>query len=70
LTQATILPVAHNAGRYWPRNSFLKYPGLITVSIGPAITSSGKSGDQLHTEVESWIEGEMRRIDPESYKSH
>jgi 1-acyl-sn-glycerol-3-phosphate acyltransferase len=40
------------------------------VSIGPAITSSGKSGDQLHTEVESWIEGEMRRIDSESYKSH
>jgi len=45
----------------------LKYPGLITVSIGPAITSSEKSGDQLHTEVESWIEGEMRRIDPKAY---
>jgi hypothetical protein len=24
----------------------------------------------LHTEVESWIEGEMRRIDPESYKAN
>lgn len=70
LTQATVLPVAHNAGHFWPRNSFLKYPGLITVSIGPAIPSHGKSGDQLHTEVESWIEGEMRRIDPKSYKSH
>jgi 1-acyl-sn-glycerol-3-phosphate acyltransferase len=70
LTQATVLPVAHNAGHFWPRNSFLKYPGLITVSIGPAIPSHGKSGDQLHTEVESWIEGEMRRIDPESYKAN
>jgi 1-acyl-sn-glycerol-3-phosphate acyltransferase len=67
LTEATVLPVAHNAGRCWPRNSFLKYPGLITVSIGPAISSQGKTGDQLHGEVESWIEGEMRRIDPGSY---
>ena len=70
LTQATVLPVAHNAGHFWPRNSFLKYPGLITVSIGPAIPSHGKSGDQLHTEVESWIAGEMRRIDPGSYKAN
>lgn len=69
LTGATVLPVAHNAGRCWPRNSFRKYPGLITVSIGPSIPSVGKSGDQLHEAVESWIEGEMRRIDPAAYQT-
>lgn len=68
LTGATVLPVAHNAGRCWPRNSFLKYPGLITVSIGPSISSIGKTGDRLHEEVESWIEAEMRNMDPEAYK--
>jgi 1-acyl-sn-glycerol-3-phosphate acyltransferase len=68
LTNATVLPVAHNAGHCWPRNSFMKYPGLITVSIGPAISSTGKSGDELHNEVENWIEGEMRRIDPGAYQ--
>ena len=31
---APVVPVAHNAGRYWPRNSFLKYPGTVTVRIG------------------------------------
>ena len=66
-TGATVVPIAHNAGRFWPRNSFMKYPGTVIFSIGPAIASAGKSGDQLHQEVESWIESEMRRIDPSAY---
>lgn len=61
-------PIAHNSGRLWPRNAFLKYPGLITLSIGPAISSAGKSGDQLNREVQAWIEAEMRRIDADSYR--
>lgn len=66
-TGATVIPIAHNAGRFWPRNSFMKYPGTVIFSIGPAIASAGKSGDQLHQEVEAWIEAEMRRIDPSAY---
>ena len=66
-TGATVVPIAHNAGRFWPRNSFMKYPGTVIFSIGPAITSAGKSGDQLHQEVEAWIETEMRKIDPSAY---
>jgi len=66
-TGATVVPIAHNAGRFWPRNSFMKYPGTVIFSIGPAIVSAGKSGDQLHQEVETWIEAEMRKIDPGAY---
>ena len=66
-TGATVVPIAHNAGRFWPRNSFIKYPGTVIFSIGPAIASAGKSGDQLHQEVETWIEAEMRKIDPSAY---
>jgi len=66
-TGATVVPIAHNAGRFWPRNSFMKYPGTVIFSIGPAIASAGKSGDQLHQEVETWIEAEMRKIDPSAY---
>ena len=66
-TGATVIPIAHNAGRFWPRNSFMKYPGTVIFSIGSAIASAGKSGDQLHQEVEAWIEAEMRRIDPSAY---
>ena len=66
-TGAIVIPIAHNAGHVWPRNSFMKYPGTVIFSIGPALASAGKSGDQLHQEVEGWIEAEMRKIDPSAY---
>ena len=58
-TAATVVPVAHNAGDYWPKNSFIKRPGIITVSIGQPIDSAGLKPDQLNQQVESWIESEM-----------
>jgi 1-acyl-sn-glycerol-3-phosphate acyltransferase len=67
-TGAWVLPIALNSGRLWPRNAFLKHPGLITVSVGPAISSAGKTSDQLNREVQTWIETEMRRIDADSYR--
>ena len=39
---AQVVPVAHNAGRLWPRNSMIKKPGLITIKIGPVIKSENK----------------------------
>jgi 1-acyl-sn-glycerol-3-phosphate acyltransferase len=62
-----VIPIAHNAGLCWPKNSFLKRPGTVIFSIGPAIISEGKSGEELQQEVESWIESEMRVIDPSAY---
>ncbi len=59
-----VVPIAHNAGHCWPRNSFIKTPGLVTVSIGPPISSTGKSSDALMAEVEEWIETEVTRLDP------
>lgn len=67
-TQAWVIPIAHNAGRVWPKNKFIKTPGHVIISAGPAISSLGKTADALNTEVEAWIETEMRRIDPESYR--
>jgi 1-acyl-sn-glycerol-3-phosphate acyltransferase len=66
-TGALVIPIAHNAGLCWPKNSFLKRPGTVIFSIGPAIISEGKSGEELQQEVESWIESEMRVIDPSAY---
>lgn len=53
---AMITPVAHNAGYLWPRNSFIKQPGTITLVIGPAIDPAGKSASAITREVEHWIE--------------
>jgi len=60
---APVVPVAHNAGRCWSRNAFLKYPGTITVSIGRPIESRGRKAEALTREVETWIEAEMQQID-------
>ncbi len=61
--QVPVLPVAHNAGRCWRRNAFLKLPGTITVSIGPPLNTTGRKADALTREVETWIENEMQQID-------
>ena len=58
-TGARVLPVAHNAGLLWPRNSFLKSPGKVTVVIGEPITSAGCTPKQLMAKVEDWIEGQV-----------
>jgi 1-acyl-sn-glycerol-3-phosphate acyltransferase len=61
-SKATVLPVAHNAGLFWPKNAFLKKPGQITVSIGQAFDASTLKADQVNTQVETWIKNEMTRL--------
>lgn len=57
--QVPVVPVAHNAGKFWPRNSFLKYPGCITVIVGPPINPQGLHAKEISARVEEWIEGQM-----------
>ena len=67
-TGACIIPIAVASGRCWPRKSFKFIPGVIDVSIGPAIHAlPDESSGELIARVEEWIEGEMRRIDPDAY---
>ncbi len=66
-TRAPVLPVAVNAGSCWARNAFIKKPGLVTVSFGPPIEPGDMSPEELNAKVEAWIEGEMRRLNPEHY---
>ncbi len=66
-TGAPVIPVAHNAGELWPRRAFIKRPGTITVSIGPAIHPDGLTAEQLNTQVRDWFETEMRALNPERY---
>src|SRR5690606_7980433 len=61
-TGTPVVPVAHNAGSYWPRNAWLKRPGMITVSIGPQMRASGNNAAELMQNVENWIENETQRI--------
>ena len=61
-TGVPVVPVAHNAGKVWPRNSFLKHPGVITMSIGPAIDPAGLKAEEINQRTEEWIEAEVARI--------
>lgn len=57
-----VVPVAHNAGRLWPRNAFLKRPGEVTVRIGPAIPTTGRDAKQISADAEAWIEGQQQTL--------
>jgi 1-acyl-sn-glycerol-3-phosphate acyltransferase len=61
-TQTTVVPVAHNAGLFWRKNAFLKYPGTITLSIGKPIETAGLKADALNAQVEDWIEAEQLKL--------
>lgn len=60
--KAPIVPVAHNAGRCWPRNAFIKRPGVITVRIGPPIDASQGRPDALNEQARQWIESQMESL--------
>ncbi len=58
-----ILPVAHNAGRYWSRRQFIKKPGTVHMVIGPLIESKGRTPDEILKLTQDWIESTMKKID-------
>lgn len=65
-TGYSVLPIAHNAGEFWPRHSWIKWPGTIRVVIGKPIDPEGKSPEQIIGEVSSWIVKECERISDKS----
>jgi 1-acyl-sn-glycerol-3-phosphate acyltransferase len=68
-TGAPVIPVAVTSAKCWPRKAFIKTPGVVEVSIGKPIPSEGRQPEELMLEVQTWIEAEMRRLDPEAYAS-
>ncbi len=58
-----IIPVAHDAGRYWPRRGLLKRPGTIRLVIGQPIAAAGKEPRVLNAEVEAWIDAKLAEFD-------
>ena len=61
-TGYAVLPIAHNAGEFWPRHSWIKWPGTVRVVIGAPIEPGDKSPEQIIAEVGDWITRECERI--------
>ena len=62
-TGSFVIPVAHNAGRFWPRRQFIKQPGTVHVVIGPRIESKGRTSEEVLAIAKDWIETTITRID-------
>lgn len=63
-TKTPVVPVAHNAGAFWAKNSFIKKPGTISLHIGTPIQTAELKADALNQQVEQWIETEMATLKP------
>jgi 1-acyl-sn-glycerol-3-phosphate acyltransferase len=57
-----VVPVAHNAGDYWPRRSWLKRPGTIRVVIGPPIPTAGVDPRLVNERTQRWIENTVATL--------
>jgi 1-acyl-sn-glycerol-3-phosphate acyltransferase len=51
-----IIPVAHDAGYYWPRRGLMKRRGTIRVVFGPPILAVGRNPRDTTAEAQAWIE--------------
>ena len=50
-----VVPVSHNSGEHWKRNSFFKIAGTIHLQIGPAIDSNELSPREITENARNWI---------------
>ena len=58
-----VVPVAHNAGSYWPRSGWPIKPGVITMVIGQVIKTEGLKPAEVNELATTWIEDRMKEIE-------
>jgi len=56
--EVPVVPIAHNAGVFWPRGVWLKQPGVITVRIGAVIDPQGKTAEEITAAAQQWIQAQ------------
>jgi len=57
-----IVPIAHNAGYFWPRRGFSIKPGCVTFVVGKPIDPRGREAREVNDEIQQWMEAEVARI--------
>lgn len=68
-TKLPILPIAHNAGLFWPRTGWGKRPGTIDVVIGPPMYPQGEGPQavaELHQRSERWVLDTLKTLEQPS----
>jgi 1-acyl-sn-glycerol-3-phosphate acyltransferase len=59
-----IVPVAHNAGYFWPRRGWLKRAGTVRLVIGPPIETRGAEPRTVNEHAQRWIEDALVELAP------
>lgn len=59
-----IVPVAHNAGHYWPRRGLMKKSGTVRVVIGAPVSTVGREARELNEEIQRWVEKTVKELEP------
>jgi 1-acyl-sn-glycerol-3-phosphate acyltransferase len=57
-----ILPIAHNAGEFWPKGQLIKKAGTIKLVIGPVIKTKGLKTKEINQQAEQWIESTVNNL--------
>jgi len=57
-----LVPVAHNAGDFWPKRGLRKHPGTVRFVIGPPVDPAGRDPRQVNEEIQRWIEGNVAQL--------
>ncbi|MEM7762463.1 MAG: lysophospholipid acyltransferase family protein [Pseudomonadota bacterium] len=73
LAQATgraLIPVAHNAGKFWPRRGIIKYPGTVTFVIGKPVWVGDQDIRDVNVKIQRWVEAEIVAMDNQPVAAH
>jgi 1-acyl-sn-glycerol-3-phosphate acyltransferase len=57
-----IVPIAHNAGDFWPKRGLHKYPGKVRFCIGPPISAADRTAKETNLVAQEWVETKMGEI--------
>ena len=58
-----IQPVYHNAGKLWPKGSFIKKSGVVTVIIGEPISASNGSAVEITEKIRNWTLEQAKKLE-------
>jgi 1-acyl-sn-glycerol-3-phosphate acyltransferase len=57
-----LVPVAHNAGDFWPRRGLRKRCGTVRFCIGTPIDPAGRDAREINDDVQRWIEAKVAEL--------
>lgn len=57
-----LVPVAHNAGDFWPRRGWRKRPGTVRFCIGSPVDPVGREPREVNAQIQDWVEKKVAEL--------